>query len=134
MSEIIFDNKCRLLEWINEVYDHFEWNKDAVGTTVKLLEAQLNNYAEDYHQDNRKKLAITTMLIVGKAHGENIGAMTTELTNETGPIAGVMTANELIDMEREVLRKIIDDASILILVPDTQELASKYTLSLDPTN
>ena len=114
MSEEVSDPETMLFDWIYFVYDFYRWNKGVIDITMKLVQDQMNKNITDNQRISNEKLAATIMLIVGKAYGENIDEFKTGLTTDDGPLDKRMTADELMAMERDVLRKIIDDALIFL--------------------
>ena len=102
-------------DWVKEVHDHLGWCKEGVDMTMSLIDVQLSRHAELYPPDKYQELAAVMMVIAAKANGDSVSMQ--KIAEYT---ADYITTDDLIKAEMTILRRIIDDMTICVLVPNPE--------------
>ena len=110
-----------VFDWVKEVHERLDWCEEGVKTTMSLIDAQLSRHPEAYPPDKYQELAAVMMVIAAKANGDSVSMQ--QIAYYT---ADYITTDDLIKAEMEILRRIIDDMTICVLVPNAEDdMASK---------
>ena len=120
MAEIMVKRRNKILEWVKEINECFEWSENTIETTMRLFDSQVANNGKEFKPGNYQREVTAIMFIVSKAYGESVSCA--ELADMTD---GLMNADELKLWERQILRRMIDDATTCELVPKVPTEASE---------
>ena len=102
-------------DWVKEVHEHLDWCKEGIDMTMSLFDVQLSRHADLYPPDKYQELAAVMMVIAAKANGDSVSMQ--KIAEYT---ADYITTENLIRAEMTILRRIIDDMTICVLVPNPE--------------